>query len=295
MTREEYRKAVDAVDFSQDFTQRTLSLLEGRQKETSKMKKIPLKTVLVAAALVAALAVTVSAAVMLLSPSQVAQEYGYDRLAAAFDSGEATMVDRTETVGDYNVTFMGFATGKGLTAAAEDLDGALLDEMTYGVAAVARADGQPLTADDPAPVTFTPLVEGFAPWQVNNWTLGGGYTYFTEGGILYMVFESGTVEPFADHRVYLAAYPGHSLPPNSELFAFGADGSIAFQPGQEGVLFELPLDPAKADPAAVSAMVEPWTAADPHDPADIASDTMQAVEFYTIGEDGNATLQAAEH
>lgn len=295
MTREEYRKAVDAVDFSQDFAQRTLSLLEGHQKETSKMKKISLKTALVAAALVAALAVTVSAAVMLLSPSQVAKQSGLDALAAAFDAGEATMVDRTETVGDYSVTFMGFTSGKGLTAVGQDLDGTLQDEMMYGVAAVARSDGQPLPADDPAPVTFTPVVEGFAPWQVNNWTLGGGYQFFVEGGVLYMIFESGTVEPFADHRVMLAVYPGTTRVPSSELFAFGADGSITYQPGQEGVLFDLPLDPSKADPAAVSAMVDPWTSVDPHDPADIASDAMEAVEFHVIDEEGIATLQAVEH
>ena len=86
MNAEEYRRAVDAVTFRPDFTRRTLSLLEAHRKETASMKRISFKTTLIAAALVAALAVTASAAFLLLSPSQVAQRAGNQALATAFET-----------------------------------------------------------------------------------------------------------------------------------------------------------------------------------------------------------------
>lgn len=293
MNAEEYRRAVDAVSFRSDFTHRTLSLLEAHRKETASMKRISFKTALIAAALVAALAVTASAAFLLLSPSQVAQRAGNEALAAAFESDAAVSVNDTQSVGDYQLTLMGLLPGQTLRQV-EGLTDQVQDAKTYAVLAYTRADGTPIEDNVPE-LTVTPVVEGYAPWAVNAWTLGGGTCTFAQDGTLYYLFECNSVEPFADHTVYLAVYPGTHTAPSSELFAFGEDGAIGYQPGQDGVLFVLPLDPAKADPAAVNDMVGPWTAVDPHDPADIASDAMYAVEFRTIDEDGNATLIPVEH
>ena len=43
---------------------------------------------------------------MLFSPKDVAQQAGNEALAAAFESKEATAVNQTKAVGDYQVTLM---------------------------------------------------------------------------------------------------------------------------------------------------------------------------------------------
>ena len=61
---------------------------------------------LATAALSAITVITAVAAVMLLSPKDVAQQAGNEALAAAFESKEATAVNQTKAVGDYQVTLM---------------------------------------------------------------------------------------------------------------------------------------------------------------------------------------------
>ncbi len=207
------------------------------------------RVALIAACLSALLVVSAAAAAILLSPKDVAQRVGDQTLAQVFEGEDAVAIDETATVGDYNVTLMGMVSGKGLsdyTSQAPDIVG----EQTYAVLAMARTDGAAIT-DESVPLTVTPLVEGFAPWQVNAWTLEGGYTWFAENGVIYYLFECDSVEPFADHTVYLAAYEGWGMAPSAEMFTF-EDGKIGVQDGQDVSLFTLALDPAKADPAGVA-------------------------------------------
>lgn len=274
MTAKDYRDAVDAVSFRPDFVPHVLSLLEARRKEPVSMKKPALKTALVAAALIAALAVTASAAVYFLSPGQVAREVGMDALAQVFEGEDAVRVNQTETVGDYQVTLLGMAPGVALS----QLDDGVNAQKTYAVLAYARTDGAPIApiADSVPDLTVTPLVEGYAPWRVNAWSLNSFLTSFVQDGTLYCLLECDTVEPFADHTVYLAVYPGTHSVPSTRIFSFSADGAIAYQPGQEGILFPLPLDPAKADPAAAAALTEedapPASSASEDVPADVQED-----------------------
>lgn len=268
MTAKDYRDAVDAVSFRPDFVPHVLSLLEAHRKEPVPMKKPALKTVLAAAALIAALAVTASAVVYLLSPGQVAREVGMDALAQVFEGEDAVRANQTETVGDYQVTLLGMAPGVALS----QLDDGVNAQKTYAVLAYTRTDGTPI-AESGSDLTVTPLVEGYAPWQVNAWSLNSFLASFVQDGTLYCLLECDTVEPFADHTVYLAVYPGTHSVPSTRIFSFSADGAIAYQPGQEGVLFPLPLDPAKADPAAVAALTEedaPPASSSPEEvPADV--------------------------
>ncbi|MBD5148037.1 MAG: hypothetical protein HDT19_04535, partial [Oscillibacter sp.] len=75
MNREDYRKAFDEISFSADFQERTVRLLRAREAEKENQmlnfKKTRKIAVLIAAA-VALLAVSVSAAVLWLTPAQVA-------------------------------------------------------------------------------------------------------------------------------------------------------------------------------------------------------------------------------
>lgn len=97
MNRQNYRAAFDAVDFSPDFEERTLQKLaamrHASEKEQNKMSMNRTKKItLLAAAAVALLAVTVSAAVLWLTPAQVAEELNDPMLAEAFQS-EAAVID----------------------------------------------------------------------------------------------------------------------------------------------------------------------------------------------------------
>lgn len=262
MNKEDYRAQVDAVLFSPDFQDRTLARLQAlaREKEKKTMKTGKFRTGLVAAAVAAALTVTAGAAVVLLRPREVALQAGNQVLAAAFESGDTITVNDTKTVGDYKVTLMGLVSGEGLSRV-ESLSGGVPRDKTYAVLAYERTDGEAITEDVPD-LTVSPLVEGYAPWQLNAWTLGGGTCTFAQEGVLYYLFECDNVEPFADHTVYLAVYPGTHIPPSAELFGFD-EGTGAITSKGEAAMFTLPLDERKADPQKAQALAEGWMNDDP--------------------------------
>lgn len=286
MNRQEYRAQVDAVPFSPDFQARTVARLAAlaNQKETKAMRTKPFQTGLIAAAVAVVLCVSALAAAALLTPRDVAQRAGNEALAAAFEGDRAVAVDQTETVGDYNVTLMGLVSGDGLS----QMDG-IDQDKTYAVLAYARTDGTPIEDDMPA-LTVSPLVGGFAPWQVNAWTLGGGTHTFAQEGVFYYLFECDNVETLADHAVYLAVYPGTHIPPSAELFSFDQEtGVFAPQAGADVALFTLPLDPAKADPQAAQELLGRMGDDGPvvsEPPADQGQ-----VQFSVDGEPGDAIIR----
>lgn len=253
-----YQKAFDGLSFSADFQARTVSLLRQRARESEKEKK-PMKSrlfrkpaVLVAAATL--LVLSVSAATLLLSPAQVAERYQQPALADAFDSGDALLLNQRVETEDYAVTLLGLTTGEALTTWEQTAEAA----HTYAVVALDRLDGAPLEQQTfPfTDYTLTPLVAGYAPWRLNNWSLHSFATGFSDGGTFYFLLDTQDLEMFADHTVYLAFYEGGV--PSSESFAVAEDGAIAFADGFEGprALFTLPLDAGKANPDAVAAFFE---------------------------------------
>lgn len=179
MNRQNYRAAFDAVDFSPDFEERTLQKLaamrHASEKEQNKMSMNRTKKItLLAAAAVALLAVTVSAAVLWLTPAQVAEELNDPMLAEAFQSEAAVILNETQTVGDYTVTLMGMVSGANISQWCADVQ----ESRTYAVVSVVRTDGTPLTEEnyDVVPCgafTVTPLVSGYDPRAVNVFTLNG--------------------------------------------------------------------------------------------------------------------------
>ena len=216
------------------------------------MQKVKFRIGLVAAVAAAALTITAYAAVVMLRPQDVAREVGNTTLAAAFEGEDAIAVNDSQTVGEYNVTLMGLLSGQGLSLV-EGLPDSVTRDKTYAVLAYSRIDGDPITDDVPQ-LTVSPLVEGYAPWEVNAWTLEGGTHTFAQEGVLYYLFECDNVEPFADRAVYLAVYPGTHLPPNAATFAISDEGHISVKTGAEAVLFPLPLEKGKADAQKVADM-----------------------------------------
>lgn len=261
MNRENYRKAFDELSFSADFQERTAALLQTHARELEKEKpmrrfKRTKKMAVLVAAAVALLAVSVSAAVLWLSPSQVAEKLSDPLLAQAFDSEDAVILNETVQSGDYTITLGGLVSGKGISRWCADADGS----RTYAVAAVARTDGTPLTDENfeilggGGTFAISPLVAGYAPQAVNSWTLGGGCSSFLENGVAYYVLDTGDFQMFADHTVYLAVYEG--FVPSYDTFSAAEDGTYSIRAGVTGALFTLPLDERLADPAAAQAFVE---------------------------------------
>lgn len=280
MNRDQYRAQVDALSFSSDFQDRTMARL-AQEKERKPMKKMNLKAVLLAAAVVAAMSVTAYAAIT-LAPRDVAQRAGNEALAAAFEGEDAITVNETKTVGDYNVTLMGLVSGTGLSRV-ESLPDSVDQDKTYAVLAYARTDGADITEDVPD-LTVSPLVEGYAPWRLNAWTLGGGVSSFAQEGVLYYLFECDNVEPFADHTVYLAVYPGTHTPPSAELFGFEDATGVITSKG-EAALFSLPLDESKANAQKAEELAGIWDQPQPAAPQ-TSGEALPADGEFIIWSDG---------
>lgn len=258
MNREDYRKAFDEISFSADFQARTADLLQRRARELEKERnnmtfgKTKKMAVLIAAC-AALLAVSVSAAVMWLTPAQVAEEYSQPLLAEAFNGPDAITINETVESGDFSITLLGLVSGRNLDTLNPDVEA----DHTYSVLALRRLDGTPLENEtfDFMQYTMTPLVAGTSPAAVNNWTLDAGVTGMSKDGVYYYLLDTASIEMFADRTVYMAFYEGFA--PNNTIFTVSEDGTIAFAEDFTGVhaLFTLPLDPAKADPAAADAFL----------------------------------------
>lgn len=259
MNRDDYRTAMDSVELSEGFRQKTLLKLTqtvGQSCEDEKEIKImkprrSMKTVAIAAATAVILVISATAAVVLLSPKEVASHLEDPVLAAAFGSKGSVLIDQTAESEGYTFTLAGLVSGAGISEYAQDVD----STRTYAMVTMAHTDGTPLDSAN-LETNFTPLISGYAPWIVNSWTLGGGYSSFVQNGVAYYLFECESLEIFADHTVYLAAFQG--LSPSAEFFLLNDDGSISFADGVQGphAIFTLPLNPAKADPAAVDLLLK---------------------------------------
>ena len=176
MNRETYRRAFDDIPFSDDFEKRTIKLLQDRARNQEKEKTTMTfskhrKLAVTLAAAVAALALSVSAAVLWLSPAQVAEEIDDPLLAQAFDGDEALVLNETAQAGEYTVTLGGLVSGTGISNWCGDVE----ESRTYAVVSVARTDGAPLTDENydvsaSGTFTITPLAEGYervhSGWQL---------------------------------------------------------------------------------------------------------------------------------
>ena len=175
MNREEYRKAFDELSFSADFQERTADLLRNRARELEKERtnmtfNRTKRIAVLAAACIALLAVSVSAAMLWLTPAQVAEEHNQPLLAEAFSGPDAIAINETVESGDFAITLLGLVSGRNLDVLNPDLE----KDHTYSVLALRRLDGTPLENQtfDFSRYTMTPLAAGCSPMAVNNWTLG---------------------------------------------------------------------------------------------------------------------------
>lgn len=220
------------------------------QKNIRKLIPIPLLVIV----LTLLMSFSAYAAWILLGPDEIAQELGDNNLAIAFQSENAIVINETVTSGGYNISLLGVVSG-------EELSDFKLPETniytnrTYAIVAISKEDGSPMpsTSDkDYNSVNFfvSPLIKGENPWLLNIATMNNGsYTDQVLNGIMYRLIECDNVEIFADRGLYLCVssttfYSVEAYNYNEET------GEITSNPEFDGinVLFDLPLDPSKADP-----------------------------------------------
>lgn len=226
-------------------------ILEWRSKES--MKKSNFRKSAVAAAVVCAVAVssiTAVAAYRYLKPAQVAEEISEnDALAKAFESKDAVKIYETQKNDTYEVTLLGMVSGSGLELwVPEDSEETLQQDYTYVVMAVAHTDGTAVSEDDQK--CISPLIHG-VDWMIaNNGTLNTGLTWFIKDGVMYELIECDSLEKFAGRGVQIGVVD--SFAEENQAFAMDESGKYQKKADYEGTnfLFDLPLDPAKADEQA---------------------------------------------
>ena len=266
--KDKYIKEMDGVRFSESFERDTVSLLkeaavsqaQSRKGNIDMKRNKMFKIMAAAAAIVVLLTGTVYAARALLSPSEVARQTGVFSAAEAFESKDAIMIGETQTFGDYLLTLEGITSGEALGQFSYGIDDGLTgDKRSYAVFILERADGQPMPDDctyEAQPFTLSPIVNGIEPWHLSIFSLDGSARRFVSGGVEYILIDTAGLEIFADRGVRIAAYEG--LSPGPEIFAVYPNGTTDFAFGYDGerAMFDLPLDPAKADHEAVDKMLE---------------------------------------
>jgi hypothetical protein len=206
---------------------------------------------------------TVYAAWNYLNPAQVADSIGDRALAQAFVDEHAVQLNESVTSGDYRITLHGIVSGEGISDFVTSSSAEHFQlERTYAVVSIAKRDGSAMPdihdeAYDKMPFFVTPLIKGVPPWQVNIATMNGGYSEIVKDGVMYRLIETDGIEMFADRGVYLAVSSSRFYDTNA--FHYQEEtGEISVNSEYGGVnaLFELPLDPAKADPDRAEAYLQ---------------------------------------
>lgn len=218
-------------------------LAQLKEKELCQMKHTSIgKIPALAAAFCLLLSATVFASWHFLSAASVA-EHSLPALRSAFEQEDATKINAVRTQKGYIVSLLGLTSGAALEGEADGVD----KNSTYAVVAIGKEDGTPVSLDDSY---FTsPLIQGLEPWKYNMASMGGGYTQFIEDGVLYRLFDCDDIEIFADKKLYLCVTDTTFYP--TEAFHMDeSTGLITEAKDYDGlnILFDLPLDPAKADP-----------------------------------------------
>lgn len=237
------------VEPKEALNNRIINQLRERDNMRPVLKR-KLSVVLMTAVITLLMSVTAFAAWRLLSPKQVAEHFGDERLASAFEDKNAILLNKSVVSGGYNFTLLGIVSGEGLSDfPAQDVN----PDRTYAVVSIARADGtkMPEVKDeeyDKVPFFISPLVKGQKPWQVNIASMKGAYASSVIDGIMYRLIECDGVEMFADRGLYLCISTSNFY----DINAFSYDentGEITPKAGYQGAnaLFDLPVNPAKAD------------------------------------------------
>ncbi len=219
------------------------------ERITKMKKKANFRRVFTTAAMILLRAVPVYRAAKFLMPAQVAEKSNDFKLAAAFESENAIVINETQQSGGYDITLMGIVSGKNISDNIKTENNELNLGSTYCVVAIEKSDGTKFNDIMDAPEMFvSPYIKGNHPNIVNVASLNGGFFDIVEDGIMYRLMDCSSIEVFASTQVYLGVADGML---NMRAFSYNEkDGTVYPNPDYDGVkaLFNLPLDTSKADP-----------------------------------------------
>lgn len=244
-----------ALSTSDKPTQQLNHSILVKYEEEKKMKyrfSKKLTGVLIAAAILVTMTLSAFAAWHFLNPQQVAQQLGDNKLAQAFDNQSAVAINNSITSKGYKITLHGVISGKGLSQF-EALGEKLNPERTYAVVSIAKTDGSkmPDALDENygnPPFLVSPLIRGQKPWQVNIFTMNGGYVEDVIEGVMYRIIDCDSLEMFADRGTYISVVNDNFI--NNNTFNYNEKtGEISSKADYDGVnvVFDLPLDKNKAN------------------------------------------------
>lgn len=253
-----YKKMMDQMEPDSVLVRKTRERMEEKVFGKVSPMRRSLRTVSIAALFILMFSTTAFAAWHFLKPADVAKEFENHALSAAFDSKTAININQSVTSGDYIFTLLAVVSGSDISDTPYDSEG-IQDGRTYALVAFQNADGRPWPSfSDEAysqdSFLATPLVKGLKPWAANAVTMNGGSTEMVKDGVLYRIVECDNVMMFADRGLYFAVCSDPFI--NNRTFRYDEEtGEISVNPEFEGAsaLFDLPIDPAQADPQKAKA------------------------------------------
>ncbi len=234
--------------------QKIINRVKEQRRMTGRNKRRFPAVVAIAALVICLSSATVYAALMYLHPAEVAEEVHDTKLADAFLSERTTIINETQSYGEYQVTLLSLVSGETLSDYPYYNNDVISADRTYAVIAIEKADGtlMPDTSEESyGELEFfaSVLIDGYHPAIYNIASMAGNYADITEDGILYRLLECDSVEIFADHKMYLCVSEGMFY--NAEAYLYDeTTGRIVRNEEYESLnaLFDLPMDASKADP-----------------------------------------------
>ncbi len=242
----------DEADFW--LNQKILNRVEEQRPMVERKRRKLTVAAMIAICVLCASSVTVYAAWTYLSPSDVAEDMQDIKLSEVFLSEKASVINETQSYGDYSVTLLSVVSGEMLSEYPRCKNSSIAADRTYAVVAIKNANGEsmPDTSEDGyGKLEFfaSPLIGGYNPAFYNIAGMSGNYTDMVQDGILYRLLECDNVEIFADHDLYLCVSEGTFY--NTEAYCYDKlTGKISRNEEYEGLnaLFGLPVDISKANP-----------------------------------------------
>lgn len=242
-----------------------LSAVKERKNMTNNMtskRRIPAAAIIALCTLIFG-SLTALAARHYLTLSEIATEMEDDTLKAAFLSENALYINEEQEMGGYRIILLGTVAGKNISDyLSTDGNGIVADDRIYTVVAIEHADGTPMpdtSSDeyDMGAFYVSHYIRGLNPKKYSIMSMGGGSSAVVKDGVEYRIMEMDNIEMFADKGIYVGVSSGIFYDNNAYIYD-ESTGIMTRNTDYDGVnaLFELPIDKAKADPAAAKAYLE---------------------------------------
>lgn len=264
--------------------------MKQEQEQVCYKRRIPAAALITACMLILCSS-TALAVYRYLSPAEVATETNDNALQKAFLGEDAILVNETQESGGYKVTLIGSVAGKNISDfLMKNGKGEVLEDRIYTIITIERADGTPMpdtSSDEYGKVCFfaSHYIHGLDPNVYNIMSMNGSYTEFVNNGVQYRILDMDNIEMFADRGIYVGVNSGTFYDRNAYIYN-ESTGEMSCNESYTGVnvLFRLPVDVSKADPAAAEAYLKTFEESmnEPDEPLEKSELDMQVDEFMEM-------------